>query len=50
MFAPQQWDELHLRAWSWLKGKLPQGHGQFNVDCDLMRYEYKFETIMGSHS
>ncbi len=26
MFFPQQWDEFHLRVWSWLKGKLPQGH------------------------
>jgi len=41
---------FHLRFWSWLKGELPQGYMQFDVECDLMRYESKVETIVGIHS
>jgi hypothetical protein len=44
-----QWDELHLKAWSWLKGGPPQGYVQFDMECDLMQYENKIETIMGIH-
>jgi hypothetical protein len=40
---------FHLRLWSWLKGGLPQGYMQFDVECDLMRYESKVETIVGFH-
>ncbi len=45
MFPPLQWDELHLKVWSWLKGGSFQGSVQFKVECDLMRYENKVETI-----
>jgi hypothetical protein len=49
MFPLWQWDELHLKAWSWLKGGPPQGYVQFDMECDLMQYENKVETIMGIH-
>jgi hypothetical protein len=48
MFPPLQWEELHLRVWSWLKGGPLQGHVQFVV-CDLMRYENKVEIIEKIH-
>jgi hypothetical protein len=41
MLPPLQWDELHLKAWSWLKGGPFQGHVQFGVECDPMQYENK---------
>jgi hypothetical protein len=50
MFPPQQWDELHLRAWSWKKGEPFQGYVQFDVGCDLVQYGNKVETIVGMHS
>jgi len=50
MFPPLQWDKFHLKAWSWLKGELFQGHVQFRVGCDLLRNENKVETIKGIHS
>jgi hypothetical protein len=34
--SPLQWDELHLKAWSWLKGEPLQGHVQFGVEYGLM--------------
>jgi hypothetical protein len=45
-----QWDEFHLWVWSWLRGGLPQGYVQFDVERDLVQYESKVETIMGVHS
>ncbi len=42
----RQWDKLYMRAWSWLKGELPQGHVQFDMKCDLVRYGNKVETIV----
>jgi hypothetical protein len=42
-------DELHLKAWSWPKGRPLQGHVQFEVKCDPMQYENKIETIEGIH-
>ncbi len=50
MFPPLQWDKLHLKAWSWLKGEPLQGCMQFGVECDLMRYENKVGPIKGIHS
>jgi hypothetical protein len=50
MFPPLQWDELHMKAWSWLKNKLFQRHVQFGVECDPMQYENKIGTIEGIHS
>jgi hypothetical protein len=32
------------------KKKLPQGYVQFNVECDLVQYESKVETIVEIHS
>jgi hypothetical protein len=49
MFFLLQWDELHLKVWSWLKGRLLQGHAQFGVECDPMQYENKVGTIEGIH-
>ncbi len=42
----QEWDKFYMRAWSWLKGELPQGHVQFDMKCDLVQYENKVETIV----
>jgi len=50
MFPPLQWVEFHLKAYSWLKGGPLQGHMQFGVDCDLVRYENKVRTTKGIHS
>jgi len=41
----QQWDKLHLRAWSWLKSKVLQAHVQFHAECDLVQYENKVEKL-----
>jgi hypothetical protein len=49
MFPLRQWDKFHLKVWSWLRGGLPQGYVQFNMECDLVRYENKVETIMRIH-
>jgi hypothetical protein len=49
MFPPLQWDEFHLKAWSWLRGGLLQGRMQFGVECDLVQYENKDGTIEGIH-
>jgi len=49
MFPPPQWDELHLKAWSWLKGGPLQGHVQFGVECGPVQYENKVGTIKGIH-
>jgi hypothetical protein len=35
-----------MKAWSWLKGGLPQGHVQFDMKCDLVRYGNKVEMIV----
>jgi len=37
MFPPQQWDKLHLKAWSWLKDELLQGYVKFYVGCVTLR-------------
>ncbi len=50
MFPPLQWDEFHMKAWSWLKDELLQGHVQFGVECGPMQYENKIETTKGIHS
>ncbi len=44
MFLSLQWDKLHLKTWSWLKGRSFQGHVQFGVECDLVQYENKVGT------
>jgi len=49
MVPSLQWNELHLKAWSWFKDKPLQGHVQFEVECDLVQYENKVETIEGIH-
>ncbi len=49
MFPPVQWDDLHMKAWSWLKGGPFQGYMQFRVECDPMRYENKVGTTQGIH-
>jgi hypothetical protein len=49
MIPPLQWDELHLKAWSWLTYEPLQGHVQFEVECDLVRYENKVETTEKIH-
>jgi hypothetical protein len=49
MFSPWQWDKLHLRAWSWLKGKPFQVYMQFDMGCDLAQYGNKVETNIGIH-
>jgi hypothetical protein len=38
-----------MNVWSWLKGELPQGHGQFDMECDLVQHEKKVETTMENH-
>jgi hypothetical protein len=43
-------DKLHMKPWSWLKGRLPQKHVEYEMECDLVRYENKVETTMGIHS
>jgi hypothetical protein len=40
------WDKIHIRAWSWLRGGLPQGHVQFDMKCDFVQYGNKVETIV----
>jgi len=50
MFPPLQWDELHLKAWSWLSGGSLQGRMQFGVECDLVQYENKVRTTEGIDS
>jgi hypothetical protein len=50
LFPLLQWDELHLKVWSWLKGGLPQGYVQFDVEFDLVQYENKVETFIKIHS
>jgi hypothetical protein len=50
MFTPLQWDKLHLKAWSWLRGGLLQGCVQFGVECDHVQYENKVGTTKGIHS
>jgi hypothetical protein len=49
MFPPLQWDKLHLKIWSRLKGRPFQGHVQFGVDYDLVQYENKIGTTKGIH-
>jgi hypothetical protein len=49
MFPPQQWDQLHLKAWSWFKSKLFQRYVQFDVGCDLAKYGNKVETNVKIH-
>jgi hypothetical protein len=49
MLPPQQWDELHLKVWSWLRGKPLQGYVQFDMGCDIERYGNKVETTMKIH-
>jgi len=49
MFPPLQWDELHMKAWSWLKDELFQGHVQFGVECGLVQYENKIGIIEAIH-
>jgi hypothetical protein len=49
MIPPLQWDELHMKVWSWLRDELLKGHVQFEVECDLVRYENKAETIEEIH-
>jgi len=48
MFPPLQWDKLRLKVWSWLKSEPPQGHVQFNVECDTMQYDNKVKIIKKS--
>jgi hypothetical protein len=49
MFLPLQYDELHLKAWSWLRNKLFQRHVRFGVECGLVQYENKVRTLKGIH-
>jgi hypothetical protein len=49
MFPPLQWDEFHLKVWSWLRGGLLQGHVQFGVECGHVQYENKVGTTEGIH-
>jgi hypothetical protein len=49
MIVPLKWNELLLKAWSWLGGGLLQGYVQFEVKCDFVQYENKIETIKGIH-
>jgi hypothetical protein len=49
MFPSLQWDELHPKAWSWLKGRPLQGHVQFGVECGHVQYENKVGTTEGIH-
>jgi hypothetical protein len=41
---------IHSYDWSWLKGGLLQVHVQFNMECDLVQYEKKVQTIVKIHS
>jgi len=50
MILPLQWDEFHVKVWSWLKDKSFQGHVQFEVECDFVQYENKVEIIDGIYS
>jgi hypothetical protein len=47
MFPPQQWDKLHLKAWTWLKDEPLQGYVQFDMGCDLAQYGNKVKRTMG---
>jgi hypothetical protein len=49
MFPLLQWDKLHLKAWSWLRGEPLQRHVQFGVECHPVQYENKVGTIKGFH-
>jgi hypothetical protein len=49
MFLSLQWDKLHLKAWSWLKGRMLQGCMQFGVECDRVQYENKVGTTERIH-
>jgi hypothetical protein len=49
MIPPLQWDKLHLKAWSWLRSRLLQGHVQFGVECDPVEYENKVGTTKRIH-
>jgi hypothetical protein len=35
-------------VWLWLRGGLPQGYVQFNVECDLMQYDTKLKQLWES--
>jgi len=48
MFLPLQWDEFHMKAWSWLKGGPLQGHVQFGVECGLCNMKTKLEQLRES--
>jgi hypothetical protein len=50
MFPPLQWDELHLKVWSWLKGEPFQKHMEFKVECDLVQYQNKIETTFKNYT
>jgi hypothetical protein len=39
-----------MNVWSWIKRGLPQGHGQIDVEFDLVQHENKVETTMKNHN
>jgi hypothetical protein len=45
-----QWDELHLKVWSWLNSGPFLGCMHFEVEYDPVRYENQIETIKRIHS
>jgi hypothetical protein len=47
MIPPLQWDEFHLKVWSWLRGKPLQGRMQFAMECDPVQYENKVVPTKG---
>jgi hypothetical protein len=47
MFPPLQWDELHLKTWSWLNSGPLEGLVQFGVGCEHVQYENKVEITKG---
>jgi hypothetical protein len=38
-----------MRALLKLRSRPPQGHVRFDMECDLVQYENKVETIVGIH-
>jgi hypothetical protein len=45
---PWKWSKLHPRAWSWLRGEPPQGHEQFDMECDLVNMKTKLKQLWES--
>jgi hypothetical protein len=45
MFPPLQWDKLHLKVWSLLRGEPLQGHVQFGEECDHVQFREECDHV-----